>query len=303
MLLCTDPAEKKLSFMYLFVLAIAASLVFSACSSQEMEPAEESSGIILSGPITLKIVTLNVWDSYFFPDHKRRMIEIGKFLAHHDPDVVGLQEAFIEKDRTLMLNQLEGSRLKYWEYFPSGMMGSGLMIISAFPIQKTAFHKYSENGKWYKPWQGDWYAGKGVAHARIEMPEETGYLDFFNTHAVAGYPKQKDLHIEDRIVQMEELAVLMKESSLQILPAILVGDMNCSPGSAEYEVVVESAGLTRLMNIDSEIDHIFGMKSPNHHFTINNTGKFSHFKSDEGEDLRMSDHDCYISTIRIEPVE
>ena len=303
MLRFTDQIEKHFAIKYLLLLAVVGSLAFGGCSSEEMETTEEPSETKLSEPITLKIVTFNVWDSYVFPDHNRRMLEIGKFLAKHDPDLVGIQEAFIEKDRELLLDQLKDSRLKYWEYFPSGTMGSGLMIISAFPIQKTGYHRYSKNGKWYKPWQGDWYAGKGAARVNIELPEDAGYIDFYNTHAVAGYKKQSDLHTEDRIVQMKELAAFMKESSADAFPAILVGDINCSPGSAEYQAVVDQAGLTRLMNIDSGVDHIFGMENPNYRFAVTDTWKFSHFKSEAGEELRMSDHDCYISTILIEPIQ
>jgi endonuclease/exonuclease/phosphatase family metal-dependent hydrolase len=294
--------DKRFSARYVFPLVIATSLVFDSCSSQELESKEKPSAARLSKPITLKIVTFNVWDSYFFPDHKRRMIEIGKFLARQDPDLVGIQEAFIEKDRELLLDQLKDSRLKYWEYFPSGAMGSGLMIISAFPLQETDFHKYSENGKWYKPWQGDWYAGKGAAHARIKLPEDIGHIDFYNTHAVAGYEKQDDLHTEDRVVQMKELAAFIKETSAEAFPAILVGDINCSPGSTEYQALIEQAMLTRLMNIDSGVDHIFGMENPDYRILLIDTREFSHFTSEEDEELRMSDHDSYISRIQIEPV-
>ena len=122
-------------------------------------------------------------------------------------------------------------------------------------------------------------------------------------HAVAGYEKQDDLHTKDRVVQMKELAAFMKESSADAFPAILVGDINCSTGSAEYETLVENAGLTRLMNIDSGVDHIFGMENPNYRFVVTDTGKFSHFNSEAGEELRMSDHDCYISTILVEPIQ
>ena len=286
---------------YSLIALAAGALFFGGCSREEAETSGVPSESAVLAPITLKVVTFNVWDHYVFPDHKNRMIEIGKLLARLDPDLVGLQEAFIEKDRRLLLDQLEGSRLKYWIYFPSGLMGSGLMIISAFPIREAYFHQYSRSGKWYKPWQGDWHAGKGVARAWIELPENSGYLDFYDTHAIAGYRKQNDLYIEDRLVQMKELADFISRSSPDSILAILTGDMNCRPGSIEYQTVVEQANLVRLMNIGSRIDHIFGVANPNYRFWVSDTEEVSHYQSDAGEKLRLSDHNGYVSTIRIEP--
>lgn len=283
--------------------------MFGGCSSESVEkapnpsedgPLEQADSRILE-PITLRVATFNVWDYYPFPDHERRMKEVGKFLARLDPDIVGMQEAFLEKDRQLLLEQLEAGRLVYSRYYPSGIMGSGLMIISAFPIRETAFHRYSEGGPWYKPWQGDWYAGKGVALARIELPGDSGSLDFYTTHAIAGYKKYDDPHVEERLSQMKELAEFLEASSSDTVPAILVGDMNCKPGDAEYRTVVERAKLTRLMSIDSRIDHIFGVENSSHVFSVVDTQEFSHYTSDEGEELRLSDHNCYVSTIRIKP--
>ncbi len=283
-----------------FLSVIIGALAVGGCSLKETERAEYPAAKEFAGAVTLKIVTFNVWDSYVFPDHRERMREIGRFLAELDPDLVGLQEAFVESDRELLLEQLEDSRLKYWKYYPSGMVGSGLMVISAFPIQETSFRRYSKNGKWYKPWQGDWYAGKGAARACIKLPEGSGYLDFYNTHAVAGYDGQNDLHVDDRIVQMKELAEFIESSSTEAVPAILVGDMNCKPGSIEYTTIVERAGIIRLTNIDSRIDHIFGVESSDYHFAVESTEEVSSFMTEAGENLRLSDHNCYVSTIQIE---
>ena len=97
------------------------------------------------------------------------MRAIGKLLADLQPDLVGIQEAFVSADREILVEQLRNTRLKYYKYFPSGLVGSGLWILSAFPIQETHFHRFPKNGKLYKIWHGDWWAGKGIALARKRM--------------------------------------------------------------------------------------------------------------------------------------
>jgi sphingomyelin phosphodiesterase 2 len=293
------------------LFVIVGALVTGGCSSEgggkasdtsEARLSEQAQGR-LSEPITLKVVTFNVWDYYVFPDHRMRMKEIGRFLKWLDPDLVGMQEAFLKKDRELMLEQLKGSRLLYSHYYPSGLSGSGLMILSAFPISETSFQQYTEGGPWYKPWQGDWYAGKGVALARIDLPGDSGSLDFYNTHAIAGYEKYNDLHVEERLSQMKDLAAFVEASSSNAAPAILVGDMNCGPGDEEYEAVIEDAGLVRLMNIDSRIDHIFGIGNSNYDFSVVETRELSRFTTEDGEEITLSDHNCYVSEIKIEPAK
>lgn len=295
----------RYSLLFIIVGALASGGCSSKGAGKAPNPSESSLSEQADGrapePITLKIATFNVWDYYPFPNHERRMKEIGRFLARLDPDIVGIQEAFLEKDRQLLLEQLEAGRLVYSIYYPSGIMGSGLMILSAFPIKETDFHRYSEGGPWYKPWQGDWYAGKGVALARIGLPGGSSSLDFYTTHAIAGYRKYGDQHAEERLSQMKELATFIGASSSDAVPAFLVGDMNCKRGDAEYQTVVEQAKLTRLMSIDSRIDHIFGVENSSYVFSVVDTQEFSHYTSDEGEELRLSDHNCYVSTIRIKP--
>ena len=49
---------------------------------------------------------------------------IGHTLATLNPDVVGIQEAFIGKDRAVLLEQLKDSRLQNYAYFDYGKVNS-----------------------------------------------------------------------------------------------------------------------------------------------------------------------------------
>ena len=252
----------------------------------------------LSAPVTLKVATFNVHDLYLASeDRPVRMRSIGAKLMILDPDVVGFQEAFIESDRALLLKELESTRLKYHQYYPSGNVGSGLLIASAFPIKEAWFHRFSTSNPFYKLWEGDWWAGKGVALARLELPE--GYIDFYDTHAQAGYGNPAYDLVRNE--QMAELADFMKRSHSGTAPALLAGDMNCRPGDAEFETAVNGAGLQRVMLGESRIDHLFARAGEQYTFEVIATEPIEAVVKLGDREIALSDHAGYMSTISIRP--
>ncbi|OQB43674.1 MAG: Endonuclease/Exonuclease/phosphatase family protein [Candidatus Hydrogenedentes bacterium ADurb.Bin179] len=213
---------------------------------------------VLTETLTVKIVTFNIQDLWVVSANRlQRMKHIARVLTDLDPDIVGFQESFIEQDRSVLLNALKSSRLHHHQYYSSGVGGSGLMICSAWPIREVFFRRFNDSGPAHRIWEGDFWAGKGVALARIETP--AGILDFYNTHAQAGYGRAA--YREVRCSQMRELAAFMNASRTGVSPAFLVGDMNCSIGNADYETVINDAALKRMMVQDSRIDHIFAANS------------------------------------------
>jgi len=250
----------------------------------------------LADEVVLKIVTFNIQDLYVAGKNRiARMKAIGETLRYLDPDIVGIQESFIEKDRQKLLDSLDGSRLAYNQYYKSGTVGCGLLVLSAYPIVETFFHRYEQNGKWYKFYHGDWWAGKGVALARIALPQ--GVIDFYNTHAHAAYGSTEYDGV--RKFQMGSLARFILDSWTRTAPALLVGDMNCAPGSIQYNTLVAGAGLERLMNIDSRIDHIFAAPSDNYDYQVLETLPIT--GNVPGQATPLSDHSGYMSTIRVRP--
>jgi len=249
-------------------------------------------------PLTLKIVTFNIQDILLVSRARpERMRAIGETLSALDPDIVGFQESFIEKDRQILINTLEiATRLHYHQYYPSRISGSGLLISSAFPITQYSFHQYKNSNPFYKLTEGDWWAGKGVALARIRLPNGN-LLDFYNTHAQADYEKSDYTTVRKK--QMVELTNFINQSSNDNTPVILVGDMNCQPGAVDYETVVELANLIRLMSIDSGIDHIFGVRTRHYDFEILDTVKITKTIEVSRQTIDLSDHPGYMSKVRI----
>lgn len=252
----------------------------------------------LTKEVVLKVVTFNIQDLYVVGRNRlARMKAIGETLRNLNPDLVGIQESFIGKDRDALLSSLSGSRLAYHQYYRSGTVGCGLLVLSAYPIVESFFHRFEENGHWYELYHGDWWAGKGVALARIALPQ--GIVDFYNTHAHSAYGSG---HYDAvRKFQMGSLAKFILNSCLGTAPALLVGDMNCTPGSQQYKKAVTGANLRRLMNIDSRVDHIFGRRSDNYEYQVIDTEPIAGLVSVGNKSTPLSDHTGYISTIRVSP--
>lgn len=255
----------------------------------------------LAEPVTLKVVTFNIQDLYLRGrDRPLRMRSIGAKLLILDPDLVAFQEAFIEADRAVLLKELENTRLQHHRYYPSGLVGSGLLVASAFPIEEVWFHRFSVSNPAYKVWEGDWWAGKGVALARVRLPGG-GMLDLYNTHAQAGYGNPAYDIVREQ--QMAELARFVNESRLGAHPALVAGDLNCRPGDPAFETAVEGAKLQRVLAGDSGVDHIFAAKSPRYRYTMSATEPIEATVKLGDRTLSLSDHTGYMSTLTIHPAE
>jgi endonuclease/exonuclease/phosphatase family metal-dependent hydrolase len=214
----------------------------------------------LAAPRELRVVTFNIADGYGFTNNRtERMRAVARTLRELDPDLVGLQESFIASDRALLLGELAGSRLAHHVRFPGATVGNGLLILSAFPIEEAWFHRYASNNPWFRLWEGDWWAGKGIGLARVRLPDGS-LLDFFDTHAQAGRNNPENETV--RLAQMRELATFVREARIPGVPALVVGDFNTRPDAPDYALAVRETPLLRVMTVDSEIDHVFAVPDP-----------------------------------------
>jgi len=304
--------KKAFKAVLLVVLCILALpilfvLVMAPFNSRTPSPTDLATSRLLSSPppplakeITVKVVTFNIQNlPVIARNHVDRMRAIGETLRGLDPDLVGIQEGFVEKHRKVLVDALQGSRLVHNRYFPSATLGSGLFVLSAFPIKEAFFHRYTASGPWYKVYEGDWWAGKGVSLVRVELPSGEGYIDFYNTHMQAKYGDGGYAAV--RLAQMTELLAFISRSTLNSVPAILAGDFNSRPGTEVYEFALDSGQLTRMMSIDTRIDHIFAVRNPKYSFEVLETHPIDRKIPVSGGETRLSDHTGYLSTIRIRP--
>lgn len=274
----------------------------------------------LKQPLTLKIVTFNIADGYLFSTNRReRMQAIGGLLTELDPDIVGIQESFVASDREVLLDALKGSRLLYHADYPAATVGNGLLTLSAYPIVESYFHRYRASNSWYKLHQGDWWAGKGVGLARIELPDGE-QLDFYNTHAQAG--RRDDANLQVKYAQMGELAAFVNQSRSGTAPAFVVGDFNTKIGRKDLQHAVDEANLLPMVVGETGIDLIFAVADPRYRIAVRDTRPVEgvaqgsnaaiflsrapglrelwNMRFGEGEKTPLSDHRGYLSTITVE---
>lgn len=254
----------------------------------------------LSQPVELKIVTFNIQDTWVVGRNRiNRMHAIARTLGLLDPDIVGFQESFIEKDRDILVRELrKHTRLQFFEYFPSGLVGSGKFIASAYPITEKFFYRYKVTGDWYKFWEGDWWAGKGCALARIEIPN-VGVIDFYNTHIQAGYGNPNYRYVKE--AQLKELATFVNASFWNEHPVFIVGDFNTRVEDTSHVAMVMLADLNRVMTIYSNIDHIYAKNSPHYDFEVTGTVEIIEGVDPQGNTIKLSDHHGFMSTVKITP--
>lgn len=184
-----------------------------------------------SQSFSLRVLTLNVWDlAPLAKDIAYRMDEIGKQLAVMNLDLVGLQEAWNEEDRARLWRGAQAGGLQYSHYFPSGIFGSGVWILSRYPIIDAGFYRFRLTGELEKIWNADFYGGKGIGFARVLTPK--GPIDVYNTHLVASYAD--DPFLAERAAGAYECARYTSQSNEY--PVIFLGDFNIVPDERSYGI-------------------------------------------------------------------
>jgi sphingomyelin phosphodiesterase 2 len=121
---------------------------------------------------------------------------------------VGLQEVWLKEDRETFIEFGLQHNLPYWHAFKSGILGTcGLLILSRFPILDVHFFRFKVNGQLLRVDHGDFYAGKGVGYAKLQISEDRT-VDVFITHTIANYTHavEDDHYRADRLTQHFELA-------------------------------------------------------------------------------------------------
>jgi endonuclease/exonuclease/phosphatase family metal-dependent hydrolase len=194
-----------------------------------------------AAPQRLRVLTLNVWGIPIAQDRAERMKAIGEQITALDPDIVALQEAFMPEDRDRILAYLAPGKWPYSHYFTSGIVGSGVMIISRYPVVDATFHRYRLGGRPERVWEADYYAGKGIGLVRLTTP--AGLLDVYATHALAQYsPDTSDEYAAHRATNMYEAARFVVAQSAGN-PVLLCGDLNTRPDQPGYRLVTVLGGL------------------------------------------------------------
>lgn len=165
---------------------------------------------------------------------------IGDLLAKEQYDVVLLQEVWSEKDFDSLKKKLASSH-PHGHYFKSGVIGSGLAIFSKHRIQDTFRYCYSLNGYPYMIQHGDWFGGKAVGMAILNIGNTTAHV--YVTHLHAEYSREKDSYLPHRVVQAWELQQFIRYTSAEADVVIVAGDFNMHPMDLGNRLLMTYTGL------------------------------------------------------------
>jgi endonuclease/exonuclease/phosphatase family metal-dependent hydrolase len=163
------------------------------------------------GPLietTLRLVSWNVWAR--FGPWEQRETAIRAALERHDPDIVGLTEAWGE----------QGRRLGMPHHVFAGEEDSGLAVLSRWPIER---HEW-------RPLSGPEDATGAVLFAEIAGPR--GLVQLF---LVALTWRLE--HSAVRQAQVREVAAFVASLQRRRYPTIVCGDFNADPDSDEIRML------------------------------------------------------------------
>ncbi|XP_038551753.1 sphingomyelin phosphodiesterase 2-like [Micropterus salmoides] len=177
--------------------------------------------------VSVRVFSLNCWGIHYISRHcSQRYAMIGEMLCKEEHDIVLLQEVWSEKDYLSLKKKLACSH-PHSHYFKSGVIGSGLAIFSKHRIHDTFLYRYSVNGYPYMAHHGDWFGGKAVGMAVLNIGSLTANV--YVTHLHAEYCRDKDPYLPHRVVQAWELQQFIRYTSTEADLVILGGDLNMHP--------------------------------------------------------------------------
>jgi endonuclease/exonuclease/phosphatase family metal-dependent hydrolase len=208
-----------------------ASVGGSGCADAPDAVAREAPGGSLS------LVSWNVHGLPFDASFERRLGSIAAEIQRRRPDVVLLQEAWLESDAGRFACALrahyervpEAEGVRAGLLAPFGHRRGGLLALvrrdSAWRLEpaKPTFEEFAAGAPWYRLDELDGIAGKGVQS--FALGDGTRRIAVVNTHLQAQYPARGNRYEAERLSQIEQLvAHARKASGADVL--LVAGDLN-----------------------------------------------------------------------------
>jgi endonuclease/exonuclease/phosphatase family metal-dependent hydrolase len=191
---------------------------------------------------------LNVWGlpEPFSERLGKRMKAIGARLAALDLDIMAFQEVWTPEARRKLKRAGRRAGLVHTWNRSASLGGSGLVVLSRFPIERKRFERFSLRGLPERVDHADYYGGKGFVRIRFQTPG--GLLTLINTHLHARYGGEvAHGYRAHRAGQVVELGMASHHTRD---PIIALGDFNFSESQPEYSVL---RGLTRLRDVAADL--------------------------------------------------
>ncbi|KAJ7040347.1 inositol phosphophingolipids phospholipase C [Mycena alexandri] len=192
----------------------------------------------------IHVLSLNCWGlKYVAKNRTERINAIAAELAKLEHDIIALQEIWVFSDYEHVRDSVV-KRLPYSKFFYSGALGSGLALLSRFPIIATSVHPYSLNGEPIDVGGGDWFVGKAAVSIVISHPV-LGQVQVFNTHLYAkGGEDGPEYNRAHRLVNAWEFSKLARQAAELGRYVIAAGDFNSIPSTLPMALIREYADLS-----------------------------------------------------------
>ncbi|XP_015596804.1 putative neutral sphingomyelinase [Cephus cinctus] len=191
---------------------------------------------------SIRLLTLNCWGiPYISKNRSARMNAIAEKLADGEYDIVCLQEVW-SVDDFKMLKAKAQECLPYSHYFYSGVLGSGICILSRYQIQDVMFHRWPLNGYVHKIHHGDWFGGKGIGLCRLKIKNIK--VNIYVAHLHAEYDRENDEYTAHRVLQAFDTAQFIRMTKGGSDVVILGGDLNTEPQDLAYRIICGIGELT-----------------------------------------------------------
>lgn len=254
------------------------------------------------------MVSWNVWGlPWGISDAREARIErIAPAILALKPDLVCLQEVWVEEDGALLAAAFAEAGLTHCVHASDGLLGSGLLIASRYPIKSERFEAFESTGKLHKVWHGDAWARKGALEVRVETP--LGGLRVVSTHLHARYGSDEYLSVQ--LAQAAQLGHFLgdfginpppRASDSARIPLLVLGDLNSRRGGAPFELVCGIAALDPPEEESLEIDWLLTRNGGGVQIKVR---RIAHALSEDvelGEGLEgpLSDHPALVCDLRL----
>jgi endonuclease/exonuclease/phosphatase family metal-dependent hydrolase len=223
--------------------ALAALIAIQGCASMGYESCGEPAPVSRAAPDgELRLVSWNVHALPFDATRGRRLDNIAGEIARRAPDLVLLQEVWLEGDAARLECRLAA------RYEPvAGRRRGGLVAFvrrsSAWQARgEASFERYSAAAPWYRLRELDGIAGKGFQG--FTLADGARSVAVVNTHLQAQYPARGNPYAAERLQQIRQLvAYAQKDHGADAL--LVAGDFNVREDERAHYAAL-SAGLTDL---------------------------------------------------------
>jgi len=191
--------------------------------------------------LRIRIATLNAWGlpEPLSQDPVARMRSIGERLPALSLDAMAFQEVWTAGARKQLRRAGVEAGLEHTWGPDARFGGSGLLLLSRWPILVSEHADFSLRGHPEQVTHGDYYGRKGYVRLRLATP--AGPVSLIDTHLHARYARDVDHeYVPQRVGQIVQLAL---GAYAVTDPLVAVGDFNFTDRDIEHRLLTDLTGL------------------------------------------------------------